>query len=108
MSPTHSTLKLTGSTRTFVGLGRAVGVLAEPVPVSLGRVTTNIAFYVVEEFPLPPLIGIDDLAKFRMIMDPMSRPLVDKFSGALVASVSETLTPAKRRQPGTTSDIDQY
>lgn len=73
-------LELTKFRRNFRGLGRAEGVEAHPVEVKLlpyNRVG-KVSFHVIPQKEFDTVLSVNDLAQFKVVIDPESHSLVPK------------------------------
>ena len=88
----------TGESRTFVGLGSAVGHVALPVMVQLVPTTkkTLVSFFVVKA-PIHTCLGVDALKRLGVVVDPTSGKLFDRDEIIPVMMAGKPLEEVEKR-----------
>lgn len=84
-------LKLTADKHRFRGLGKSEGVSCDPVQITLlpfDRVAA-VTFAVVPQNDFDTVICVKDMAKFNIVIDPVTCCLIDRNSFVQVNQVSE-------------------
>ena len=88
-----------GDARQFDGLGLRKGVQSLPVVVTIGDRSRKLVFYIIDKPGLPLLICRSDLAKFRILVDPLTSHLIDRTTLEVVAYGIDHPQPQPTPQP---------